>query len=201
MSGNDDMQVSYNLPPATVAAAVLGLDAARPDPDVTPAKLQRLLYLAQGHYLAATGQRLFTAPLLAATQGPVVPPVRREYAAYEGSIITVARRQPRPPGVPTDVREFLTRVWDQYADHSGAALTRLTRTRGPWVAAHAHGEGSVIQERAMIDYFRHQVPAPERVLHPGIVVLTQQDLDNLDQDEGDIIDRALTALQKGEPHD
>src|SRR5699024_664066 len=97
---DDVVQVSYNLPPAAVAAAVLRLDAARPDPNVTPAQLQRVLYLAQGHYLAATGRRLFDAPVTATHRGPVVAPVQRECAPYTGQVIVHERGYATDPGLP-----------------------------------------------------------------------------------------------------
>jgi len=198
---DDVVQVSYNLPPAAVAAAVLRLDAARPDPNVTPAQLQRVLYLAQGHYLAATGRRLFDAPVTATHRGPVVAPVQRECAPYTGQVIVHERGYATDPGLPRDALEFLTRVWEQHGDQIATTLARLTHARDPWAITCARGEGTVIPDQAMIEHFSYEVPARERVLHPGIVVVTQEDLDNLDRDEDDIIDRALTALLAGETHD
>ena len=50
----------------------LAEDALRSDPNVTPMKLHKLLYLAQANYLASTGHRLFAEPVDAYENGPVV---------------------------------------------------------------------------------------------------------------------------------
>jgi uncharacterized phage-associated protein len=45
-------------------------------------KLQKLLYYAQGHYLATAGQPLFDDRIQAWSHGPVVPTVYHEYKKF-----------------------------------------------------------------------------------------------------------------------
>lgn len=64
-------EVSRDLDAAQVARYIIALDSERPEPDVTQLKLQKLLYLVQANYLAATGSRLFRATIEAFDNGPV----------------------------------------------------------------------------------------------------------------------------------
>lgn len=69
-------------------------DAEGPDADVSNMKLQKLLYLAQGNYLAATGTRLFDEAVLAYDHGPVVYDVLK---AYQGTNVALVRCGFNPP--------------------------------------------------------------------------------------------------------
>ena len=50
-------------------------------------KLQKLLYLAQGFFLAIYGEPLFPEHIEAWTHGPVVPEIYRRFKRFEGSTI------------------------------------------------------------------------------------------------------------------
>src|SRR5580693_2299753 len=77
-------RVSFTRPdsppyPALTIAKWFIAWAEAEDEELSNLKLQKLLYYAQGHYLAESGRSLFTDQLQAWSHGPVVPQVYYEY--------------------------------------------------------------------------------------------------------------------------
>lgn len=71
-----DTVFHYNAPTDVVADAFLSLAKRDAITDMTQMKLNKLMYLAQAQYLAATNHRLFRERLEAYKHGPVVPSLR-----------------------------------------------------------------------------------------------------------------------------
>lgn len=189
-------EFSYDLDATQVARYILTLDAARPKPDVTQLKLQKLLYLAQANYLASTGHRLFSASVEAFDNGPVVYRVLKAYSAFADSVIAPASTECNFTTVPRDARAFLDAVWDRYKDWSSTELWNLTHSQRPWMDHYEPGAfRKAIPDEAMAEYFRAEVAVNERVLHPNVVVMNPAILDELDKDEDEIVARAVEALR------
>lgn len=98
---------------------------------ITNLKLQKLLYYAQGCFLAITGSPLFDDPILAWKHGPVVRSVYDEYK-HNGS-----------DGIKFeddfDVRQFtkqensiLTQVYNEFGQYSAWKLRNMTHNEAPW---------------------------------------------------------------------
>lgn len=58
--------------------------AAKADDDLTPPRVQKLLYLVHGWYLAITGEALLDEAFVAGRYGPELPSLRSALAAYAG---------------------------------------------------------------------------------------------------------------------
>ena len=111
------------------------------DADVSNLKLQKLLYYAQGHHLADTGQRLFKEEIEAWGHGPVVPEVYHEYKGYGSN--------PIDPNEALDmffdwddykpVEKRLLDTWDVYGSLAAWALRNKTHTEAPWREAFETG--------------------------------------------------------------
>ncbi|MGL4743691.1 MAG: Panacea domain-containing protein [Dermatophilaceae bacterium] len=145
-----DIQFTHDVDPLDAAAFFVRADHLRDEPDVTPMKLQKLLYLTQANYLAATGQRLFDA----------------------------------------DVETFLGTVWTRYQDWTASALRRLSHRQAPWREHYVEGAfRHPIPDDAMTTYFRHEVPARERIEHTNVVMVTP----DVSEDDEDA-DRRLRAF-------
>ena len=74
---------------------------SRSDSDLTPWKLQKLLYYAQGHHLAEFGDPLFKDDLIAWEQGPIVPRCHHQLkTGLQGNQdvvgLSVVERDPHP---------------------------------------------------------------------------------------------------------
>jgi uncharacterized phage-associated protein len=189
-------QVSCNLDASQVARYVIALDSSRPEPDVTQLKLQKILYLAQANYLASTGCRLFDSRVEAFENGPVVPSVLAEYGSYGRTVIAPDVSTWDEASIPQDARAFIDAIWDRYKDRSASALWQLTHAQAPWQDAYVpNGFHVQIPDAAMASYFREKVPATKRVFHPDVVVVDSVLLNELDEDEDSIVERAVAALR------
>lgn len=188
--------VAFNLDASQVAHYVVALDSARPEPDVTQLKLQKILYLAQANYLASTGCRLFDSRIEAFENGPVVPPVLTEFSSYGRTVIAPDATTWDEVALPHDAREFLDAIWEKYKDWTASALWRLTHAQAPWADAYRPDAFHVqISDESMAAYFRTKMPTDKRVFHPDVVVVDQALLDDLDEDEDAIVARAVAALR------
>ena len=174
MSEMPEPMFNHDLDVFAVADYLISLDALRSEPDVTPLKLAKLLYLAQANYLASTGQRMFSEPVEAFEHGPVV---YREWKRHPGSQIIAIRSDPmagvsvRPAGhhrLPgCSVGEVRGRVSlsppQKTHPRAGAVEGQLLRGRAP----------DRIPDEDMAAYFRDHVPPAARVFHPSVVVIPE----------------------------
>ena len=131
------------------------IDALKIDdePTVTNLALNKLLYFAQGHFLAQTGEALFDNDIEAWQWGPVVPVVYHSFKSFKYSpIIFVREESSQPPD------EFEAAVLDdiirEYGKYSTSYLVTLSHeTNSPWYSV---DQNEVIPTHLMADYFaRH----------------------------------------------
>ena len=181
---NDTVEPLFNhdVDVFAVADYLISLDALRSEPDVTPLKLAKLLYLAQANYLASTGRRMFDEPVEAFDHGPVV---YREWKRHPGSQIIAVRDDALAgaDSLPEDIADFLDVVWSRYEDWSASALRRLTHEQAPWKDNYYEGGRRIsIPDRDMAAYFREHVPAADRVFHPSVVIIPSGFLTDEDAD-------------------
>lgn len=125
------------------------------DAGIDPLKLQKLLYYAQGEYIAAHGRPLFTDRIEASQHGPVVSEVHHESKDLG--------RNPIDPDtfVPedfcwddyTEVQDHLVRIWRRYGIYSGWALREKTHCEAPWIDAFQPGQNNEITEAALKEFF------------------------------------------------
>jgi uncharacterized phage-associated protein len=95
-------------------------------------KLQKLLYYAQGWHLAITGQPLFTDPIQAWRDGPVVPGV---YSGHRGRRKVSSWPSGNPAALDKDSIQLLDLVCASYGELSGDDLSKLTHSEDPWLQA------------------------------------------------------------------
>lgn len=132
---------------------------------ITHLKLQKLIYYAQGVYLAITGQKLFFNDIEAWTHGPVVPEVYDEYKKYgKGNIsnITLTEEQEE---IITDIEidretsEILNMVYDNFAIYTAWQLREMSHVKnGPWDKAIKNGN-TIIDTDDINEYFTKEIVA------------------------------------------
>lgn len=93
-------------------------------------KLQKLLYYAQGCYLAIMNEPLFSENILAWAHGPVVDEVYQIYKKYGSS------------GIPDDQLDYvyidseatniLEQVYNEFGQYSAWGLRNMTHNERPW---------------------------------------------------------------------
>ena len=115
-------------------------------------KLQKLLYYAQGTYLAITGHELFKEPILAWKHGPVVNSVYQEYKGNKANGIVYEK--------PFDFNEFdpeteniLEEVYDCFGQYSAWKLRNMTHSEEPWISTDIN---EVISNDKIKDYFKRE---------------------------------------------
>lgn len=123
--------MTRNVPVASadkVADYLVWFTQEHGDP-LTNLKLQKLLYYAQGWYLALYGRPLFKDAIEAWVRGPVVRSVWKRYNSYKHTPIT--RRVARPE-LPALVTEHLKEILEVFGDYSAFTLERMTHEEPPW---------------------------------------------------------------------
>lgn len=118
-------------------------------------KLQKLLYLAAGHYLAISGDPMFPEAIEAWEHGPVVNSV---YALYAGEL-EIARPKRGSSALLDEVGVGCVAATVQFFGRkSGVELRNLTHKQGPWGAYYKPGDRHcLIPNSAMLRWFRFQL--------------------------------------------
>lgn len=133
--------------------------------DLTNMKINKLLYFAQGHYLAMYGEPLFREPVEAWPFGPVVESVYENYKAYSNAPIrhydyeAAALFAPKHP-------DFFVNLAVTYGKCTAARLLKETHKKGgPWDRVYRSSEAHAEIPQTMIqEYFKRLGPLkpPER---------------------------------------
>ncbi|WP_033290316.1 Panacea domain-containing protein [Amycolatopsis jejuensis] len=101
--------------------------------DLSNLKLQKLLYYAQGHYVALHRKPLFKEDIQAWSHGPVVPAVYHEWKGYGSADLHL---EPADPFNWADVSgedsQFLGQVWNSYGWYAAWHLRNMTHDEPPW---------------------------------------------------------------------
>ena len=132
---------------------------AQSDPDagdtMSNLKLQKLLYYSQGVTLALTEMPLFSDPIEAWLQGPVVPSVFRKYKqAGSGAVILDEAQGHEIEEFDESTREILDEVYQVYGQFSAWKLRSMTQEEPPWRDT---TQGSEITHHCLSDYFATRV--------------------------------------------
>ena len=120
---------------------------------ITNMKLQKLLYYAQGCYLALKDEPLFDECLVAWQHGPAV---REVYETYKDS-----GSGPIEGAVEGDADVFdeytedvLCQVWNAFGCYTASKLRKMAQEELPWQEAIAKHKGTPLSLLAMEQYFR-----------------------------------------------
>ncbi|MGA9275210.1 MAG: type II toxin-antitoxin system antitoxin SocA domain-containing protein [Candidatus Cybelea sp.] len=139
------------MAPALEVARFFLAMADEDDELLSPMKLQKLLYYAQGFHYAILGQRLFPEHVLAWEHGPVVREVWEEYRQHGGGGIVPPDDAPE---FESDTRGVLCDVWRVYGQFSAWRLREMTHDTPPWADTPRNQEISL---DAMREYFATQL--------------------------------------------
>ena len=115
-------------------------------------KLQKLLYYAQGCFLAVTDGPLFSDSIVAWQHGPVVESVYHQYKCNGAS------------GIPfeddfdfskftSEENELLREVYDTFGQYSAWKLRNMTHNETPWAST---PQNSVIPQDIIKQYFKQE---------------------------------------------
>jgi uncharacterized phage-associated protein len=99
---------------------------------LTNLKLQKLLYYAQGWFLAKNDRPLFGETLRAWVRGPVVYEVWSRFRDYRWEPIGGKLARPK---LPSSVERHLHQIVEDYWDYSAYTLENMTHQESPWLNA------------------------------------------------------------------
>jgi uncharacterized phage-associated protein len=126
---------------------------------ITPLKLQKLLYFAQGIYLKTNDDPLFEDPIEAWDLGPVVPTLYRFFKAKgfgEENLVDAINEQEledKASEVGEKYKPFLDKFFDVYLKHSSTILVNASHNHTIWQKAHRSFDKRMPVEQIK-DYFR-----------------------------------------------
>jgi uncharacterized phage-associated protein len=116
-------------------------------------KLQKLVYYAQGFYLAIYDEPLFPEPIEAWTHGPVIPELYHAYKEYGSGFIPIPKEL--DDSIYDDqTRELLDDVYAVYGQFSAWKLRNMTHEEAPWQDFQPKG---TISHKALKTYFKTQI--------------------------------------------
>ena len=135
----------------------LDKEEAKPDgeeaaPDITPLKLQKLLYYCQGYSLGLYGEPLFSEPIEAWENGPVVRCVYNKFSSIGRSSIPFEEKG--EPQIEERAKKIAQIVMKDKGRYSANTLRNMTHKEKPWYSVfHKFGRNSVISEDIIRDFF------------------------------------------------
>lgn len=139
-----------------VANFFLGIQQNDEDKDITPMKLQKLVYFAQGFSLALLNHPLFLEQLEAWKHGPVCPELYQKYKPCGGNVIQAADTLNTRAAFTQDEFELLMDVYSQYGKYSASALRNMSHETAPWRMVFSPDAKNIISLDSMKEYFKTQ---------------------------------------------
>ena len=124
---------------------------------ITPLKLQKILYYAQGYYLARFDKPLFDDDFQAWAHGPANPAIYDKYKDYRFESIDEPEEELYD--FDEDTSLFLAHIWDAFGIYDGKYLEELTHSEFPWIKARKGYEPGqkcevVIKKEDMKEFFK-----------------------------------------------
>ncbi len=150
-------QAHLTYTPAAVANVFLALAKAEARP-ISNLKIQKLLYFANGLYLASTGVPLVNEPFQAWTYGPVLISLYGLLRVFRDGPITIEKLEAIDTVSPdTYAYALIQGVWERLKGYSAWQLVEITHQDGsPWhKAIKSGGRFAAINNADLKEYFSH----------------------------------------------
>jgi uncharacterized phage-associated protein len=115
---------------------------------ITNLKLQKLLYYAQGCYLAQKGENLFKEDFLAWEHGPVIRTIYDKFKKFGANGIQY--EDDYEEKIDEDTITLLKRVYNKFGQYTAWKLRDMTHQETPWKETRRN---SVIDKKIIKEYF------------------------------------------------
>lgn len=116
---------------------------------ITNLKLQKLLYYAQGYFLAKKGTPLFNDDFLAWDHGPVI---RNIYNIYkEKGSKGIEYDKDFNIDIDEETEKILQEVYEKYGQYTAWKLRNMTHEESPWLST---PRNKIISKSKIEEYFR-----------------------------------------------
>lgn len=100
--------------------------------EITPKKLQKLLYYAQAWSAAINDKKLFEDKIEAWIHGPAIKDVYNAFQEFGGKPIVKKVSDKSIQEIPNEIKLFVDKVWSVYSGFDGNYLEYLTHSESPW---------------------------------------------------------------------
>ncbi|MCA2017202.1 DUF4065 domain-containing protein [Vibrio tritonius] len=118
-------------------------------------KLQKLVYYAQGFYLAINEEPLFHEDIQAWAHGPVVPELYHEYKSFgKEAIAPDVKFNPHTRLTKAEM-EHIEEIFDVFGQFSAWKLRNMTHEESPWIENEK--SGGTISKQELKSYFDTRV--------------------------------------------
>lgn len=118
-------------------------------------KLQKLVYYAQGYYLALYGVPLFEDDIEAWVHGPVVPSLYHEFKEYGSDSIENLKGFNEHTCLTKQEIGHIEEIYDVFGQFSAWKLRDMTHEESPWIKNESCG--GVISKRELKKYFETRI--------------------------------------------
>ncbi len=118
---------------------------------ITPLKLQKLLYYAQGFSLRDNDEALFEEELRAWDHGPVNRAIYDDYKKYGYFTIPSEKFEDKEQTLTPKEIDSIKKVWAEYGHLDGKTLEELTHQEDPWLYTNRN---AIIKKQLIKDYFK-----------------------------------------------
>lgn len=115
---------------------------------ITNLKLQKLLYYAQGYFLARKKEPLFNEDFLAWEHGPVIRSIYNEYKVNGSKGIEY--EEDFCVNIDIETERILEDVYEKYGQYTAWKLRNMTHEESPWLTT---PRNEVICKDKIKDYF------------------------------------------------
>lgn len=116
--------------------------------DLTPMKLQKLMFFAQSWYLKKFGTTLINEQFERWEYGPVIPSIYYEFKRYRAKPISATALRDNITITPTEITIFLDKIIEVYGQYNGSQLSWMTHQ--PETAWAMGKKGSVINDKELL---------------------------------------------------
>lgn len=135
------------------------------DDQITNLKLNKLLFYAQGCYLARTGHPLFREEIEAWPLGPVVPVIYQKYKVCGKAPIQNVDEDYSDSVFKAEEMQALLDVMREFGQYTGAALVSMTHKKGtPWSEAEAADKKVISKEKIRRFFEKNPVPSSNELI-------------------------------------
>lgn len=98
--------------------------------DLTPMKLQKLMFFAQSWYIRKLDSSLFGESFERWEYGPVIPSLYREFRKFRSRTITISEPLPETAVFNETDIQFLNKIIEVYGNFTGPQLSWMTHQPG-----------------------------------------------------------------------
>lgn len=124
---------------------------------ITPLKLQKILYYAQGYHLAYYDKELFPEDFQAWAHGPANEEIYEKYKEFGFNSIPYPEEE--IPDIDDEKNDFLNDIWQTFGIYDGKYLEEQTHREKPWIDARkGYAPGAkcqeIISKQSMKDFFK-----------------------------------------------